>query len=195
MRPSEVRLRGFPLTSPLFPLRMQWVIEQTKDDPEFFNRMAQGQAPKFLWIGADPTHVPMPPWGSKASFGPIAVFGAVYTTPLHPPQPPPLALLPMLTTAPALARLQAAPMPVFPPMKSSAVALASFSSTATLLTWWSTTITASRASSSMPSSTSRSDLAPSHEPRSVALRSTGCVCRQHIVCPMSVCLSVCLCAT
>jgi len=35
-----------------------WVIEQTKNDPEFFARMSTGQAPKFLWIGCSDARVP-----------------------------------------------------------------------------------------------------------------------------------------
>src|SRR3954452_6229848 len=35
-----------------------WSGEKTKDDPEYFNRLAQLQAPEFLWIGCSDSRVP-----------------------------------------------------------------------------------------------------------------------------------------
>lgn len=35
----------------IFRNNKQWVSEQTRDDPDFFDRLKEGQAPKFLWIG------------------------------------------------------------------------------------------------------------------------------------------------
>lgn len=35
-----------------------WVEERLQDDPEFFNRLAKTQTPKFLWIGCADSRVP-----------------------------------------------------------------------------------------------------------------------------------------
>lgn len=35
-----------------------WAKEQKKNDPDFFTRLAQQQAPKFLWIGCSDSRVP-----------------------------------------------------------------------------------------------------------------------------------------
>ena len=35
-----------------------WVDEMLKADPEFFNRLAAGQSPKYLWIGCSDSRVP-----------------------------------------------------------------------------------------------------------------------------------------
>lgn len=35
-----------------------WVAEKTKNDPEFFKRLSQGQTPPLLWIGCADSRVP-----------------------------------------------------------------------------------------------------------------------------------------
>ena len=35
-----------------------WAAEQVQDDPEYFHRLAQLQAPEFLWIGCSDSRVP-----------------------------------------------------------------------------------------------------------------------------------------
>jgi carbonic anhydrase len=35
-----------------------WVAERNKEDPDFFNRLAHSQSPKFLWIGCSDSRVP-----------------------------------------------------------------------------------------------------------------------------------------
>lgn len=42
----------------LFDNNKKWVQETTNQDPEFFHNMAQGQSPKFLWIGCADSRVP-----------------------------------------------------------------------------------------------------------------------------------------
>lgn len=42
----------------IFRNNKRWVNEQTRDDPKFFDRMKEGQAPKFLWIGCSDARVP-----------------------------------------------------------------------------------------------------------------------------------------
>jgi carbonic anhydrase len=36
-----------------------WVLEKTNEDPEFFKRLGQGQAPQFLFIGCSDSRVPL----------------------------------------------------------------------------------------------------------------------------------------
>jgi carbonic anhydrase len=36
----------------------RWAAETTRDDPEFFRRLAAQQAPKYLWIGCSDSRVP-----------------------------------------------------------------------------------------------------------------------------------------
>ena len=36
----------------------KWVQEKLDQDPEFFNRLAQGQSPEILWIGCSDSRVP-----------------------------------------------------------------------------------------------------------------------------------------
>ncbi|MEN9339331.1 MAG: hypothetical protein RIQ62_643 [Bacteroidota bacterium] len=36
----------------------KWVAEQTKDDPAFFENLAKGQSPEYLWIGCSDSRVP-----------------------------------------------------------------------------------------------------------------------------------------
>ena len=36
----------------------EWAAQMTADDPEFFNRLAQQQSPKYLWIGCADSRVP-----------------------------------------------------------------------------------------------------------------------------------------
>lgn len=42
----------------LFENNKKWAEETTKENPEFFTNLAQGQAPKFLWIGCSDSRVP-----------------------------------------------------------------------------------------------------------------------------------------
>lgn len=35
-----------------------WVIEQLENNPEYFNKLAQGQSPKYLYIGCSDSRVP-----------------------------------------------------------------------------------------------------------------------------------------
>jgi carbonic anhydrase len=36
----------------------EWVAEQLQEDKSFFDHMAEGQHPKFLWIGCSDSRVP-----------------------------------------------------------------------------------------------------------------------------------------
>lgn len=36
----------------------KWVAEQTKNDPAFFENLAKGQSPEYLWIGCSDSRVP-----------------------------------------------------------------------------------------------------------------------------------------
>ncbi|MEX1239197.1 MAG: carbonate dehydratase [Cyclobacteriaceae bacterium] len=36
----------------------QWVRERTQQDPEYFEKLAKGQRPQFLWIGCSDSRVP-----------------------------------------------------------------------------------------------------------------------------------------
>ncbi|TDE16715.1 carbonate dehydratase [Dyadobacter psychrotolerans] len=42
----------------LFQNNKRWVSNTLKEDPEFFNNLAQGQSPQFLWIGCSDSRVP-----------------------------------------------------------------------------------------------------------------------------------------
>jgi carbonic anhydrase len=42
----------------LFDNNRKWVNEQNEKDPEFFNKLALGQAPEYLWIGCSDSRVP-----------------------------------------------------------------------------------------------------------------------------------------
>lgn len=42
----------------LFQNNSNWVQSKTKDDPEFFHRMANAQDPHYLWIGCSDSRVP-----------------------------------------------------------------------------------------------------------------------------------------
>ena len=42
----------------LFNNNQQWVESVQKDDPDFFKRLENQQAPKFLWIGCSDSRVP-----------------------------------------------------------------------------------------------------------------------------------------
>uniref|UniRef100_A0A7S0VPA0 Carbonic anhydrase n=1 Tax=Hemiselmis tepida TaxID=464990 RepID=A0A7S0VPA0_9CRYP len=42
----------------VFRNNKMWVVEQTRNDPDFFLRMSTGQSPKFLWIGCSDARVP-----------------------------------------------------------------------------------------------------------------------------------------
>lgn len=35
-----------------------WVADMTRDDPDYFNKMAKGQSPEYLWIGCSDSRVP-----------------------------------------------------------------------------------------------------------------------------------------
>jgi carbonic anhydrase len=42
----------------LFDQNRDWAAEVTRQDPEFFSRLAQLQAPQYLWIGCSDSRVP-----------------------------------------------------------------------------------------------------------------------------------------
>jgi carbonic anhydrase len=42
----------------LFDNNKKWVEEQVKKDPDFFNDLAHGQNPEYLWIGCSDSRVP-----------------------------------------------------------------------------------------------------------------------------------------
>jgi len=42
----------------LFVNNKKWVSSTIKEDPDFFNNLAQGQTPQFLWIGCSDSRVP-----------------------------------------------------------------------------------------------------------------------------------------
>jgi carbonic anhydrase len=42
----------------LFEQNKEWVASVKKNDPEFFNRLANQQAPEYLWIGCSDSRVP-----------------------------------------------------------------------------------------------------------------------------------------
>src|SRR5262245_24826386 len=43
---------------PLFDNNRAWAREMTAQDPEFFSRLSQQQAPQYLWIGCSDSRVP-----------------------------------------------------------------------------------------------------------------------------------------
>ncbi len=43
---------------PLFENNRRWVMERLLDDPDYFKRLAELQAPKYLWIGCSDSRVP-----------------------------------------------------------------------------------------------------------------------------------------
>ncbi|WP_439559335.1 carbonate dehydratase [Dyadobacter sp.] len=42
----------------LFENNKKWVNDITQENPDFFNNLAKGQTPKFLWIGCSDSRVP-----------------------------------------------------------------------------------------------------------------------------------------
>lgn len=42
----------------LFDNNEKWVSDTNKNNPDFFNNLAQGQSPEFLWIGCSDSRVP-----------------------------------------------------------------------------------------------------------------------------------------
>ncbi|KQS31433.1 carbonate dehydratase [Dyadobacter sp. Leaf189] len=42
----------------LFENNKKWVNDTTQENPDFFNNLAKGQSPKFLWIGCSDSRVP-----------------------------------------------------------------------------------------------------------------------------------------
>ncbi|MBU6475040.1 MAG: carbonate dehydratase [Alphaproteobacteria bacterium] len=43
---------------PLFDNNRRWVAERLLDDPDYFKRLSELQAPKYLWIGCSDSRVP-----------------------------------------------------------------------------------------------------------------------------------------
>jgi carbonic anhydrase len=41
----------------LFDANVEWAHRKTRDDPEFFRRMAEQQAPEYLWIGCSDSRI------------------------------------------------------------------------------------------------------------------------------------------
>jgi carbonic anhydrase len=41
----------------LFDRNVRWAAEKTRDDPQFFRRMAEQQTPRYLWIGCSDSRV------------------------------------------------------------------------------------------------------------------------------------------
>lgn len=46
------------MTDDLFERNLRWSLSKTRDDPEFFRRLAAQQAPRYLWIGCSDSRVP-----------------------------------------------------------------------------------------------------------------------------------------
>jgi len=44
--------------SELFAKNRAWAAEMTRQDPQFFSRLASQQAPQYLWIGCSDSRVP-----------------------------------------------------------------------------------------------------------------------------------------
>ncbi len=42
----------------LFDNNRAWVASVTRDDPDFFDRLAHQQSPQYLWIGCSDSRVP-----------------------------------------------------------------------------------------------------------------------------------------
>jgi len=55
----------------LLDANKQWAKETQEKDPEFFKQLAQGQAPKYLWIGCSDSRVPA---NTLTGLGPGDVF-------------------------------------------------------------------------------------------------------------------------
>lgn len=49
---------GRALREHLFPKNRAWAEEMKRQDPEFFQRLSQQQAPEYLWIGCSDSRVP-----------------------------------------------------------------------------------------------------------------------------------------
>ncbi|WP_303977901.1 carbonic anhydrase [Dongia mobilis] len=41
----------------LFDQNVQWAQEKTRDDPDFFRRLAEQQAPRYLWLGCSDSRI------------------------------------------------------------------------------------------------------------------------------------------
>jgi carbonic anhydrase len=54
---SRLRMSGAKTLDYLFDRNVAWAQTKTRDDPNFFLRMAEQQAPKFLWIGCSDSRV------------------------------------------------------------------------------------------------------------------------------------------
>lgn len=42
----------------LFDRNLEWALRKTRDDPDFFRRLAEQQQPNYLWIGCSDSRVP-----------------------------------------------------------------------------------------------------------------------------------------
>jgi carbonic anhydrase len=47
-----------PLLSELFEKNREWAAEMTRQDPQYFSRLAHQQAPEYLWVGCSDSRVP-----------------------------------------------------------------------------------------------------------------------------------------
>jgi len=51
-------MRAMPVLTDLFANNRAWAAEMVREDPEFFERLSQQQAPRYLWIGCSDSRVP-----------------------------------------------------------------------------------------------------------------------------------------
>lgn len=58
MKRGAGRNNDMRLLSDLFANNRAWAAEMTRDDPDFFRRLARQQAPQYLWIGCSDSRMP-----------------------------------------------------------------------------------------------------------------------------------------